>query len=111
MDLQFAVSDYVFVKIAPIKGLMRFDKKGKLSPRFIGPFEILGKVGALSYRVAMPPNLVEVHNVFHVFMLGKYISNLSHVLNLELLQFTPNMSYEERSTQILSRQERGCGKR
>ncbi|XP_075478804.1 uncharacterized protein LOC142519654 [Primulina tabacum] len=90
-DLEFAVRDHVFVKVAPIKGVMRFGKKGKLSPRFIVPFdlivpfEILETVGTLGYRVALLPNLVGVHTVFHVSMLRKYMSNPSHVLNYEPL--------------------------
>ena len=105
-DLEFVVGDHVFVKIAPMKGVMRFGKKGKLSPRFIGPFEILERIGTLAYRVALPPALSGVHNVFHISMLRKYMSNPSHVLNYEPLQLTPNMSYEERPVQILARQER-----
>ncbi|XP_073030694.1 uncharacterized protein [Primulina eburnea] len=105
-DLEFAVGDHVFVKVAPMKGVMRFGKKGKLSPRFIGPSEILVRVGTLAYRVALPMNLAGVHNVFHVLMLRKYMSNTSHVLNYEPLQLTPNLSFEERPTQILDRQER-----
>ncbi|XP_075494739.1 uncharacterized protein LOC142532304 [Primulina tabacum] len=105
-DLEFAVGDHVFVKVAPMKGVMRFGKKGKLSPRFIGPFEILDRVGTLAYRVALPPNLAGVHNVFHVSMLRKYMANPSHVLNFEPLQLTPNLSYEERPVQILDRQEK-----
>ncbi|XP_075477138.1 uncharacterized protein LOC142518278 [Primulina tabacum] len=105
-DLEFAVGDYVFIKITPMKGVMRFGKRGKLSPRFIGPFEILDRVGTLAYRVALPPNLAGVHNVFHVSMLRKYIANSSHVLSFEPLQLAPDMSYEERPIQILDRQER-----
>ncbi|XP_073035230.1 uncharacterized protein [Primulina eburnea] len=105
-DLEFAVGDHVFVKVAPMKGVMRFGKKGKLSPRFIGPFEILERVGTLAYRVALPPSLSGVHNVFHVSMLRKYMSNPSHVLNYEPLQLTPHLSFEERPTQILDRQEK-----
>ncbi|XP_042400952.1 uncharacterized protein LOC121990981 [Zingiber officinale] len=89
-----------------MKGVMRFGKKGKLSPRFIGPFEILDRVGTLAYRVALPPNLAGVHNVFHVSMLRKYLSNPSHVLHFEPLRLAPNLSYEEKPTQILDRQER-----
>ncbi|XP_073152928.1 uncharacterized protein [Henckelia pumila] len=85
---------------------MRFDKKGKLAPRFIGPFEILDRVGALAYRIALPPSLDGVHNVFHVSMLRKYISNPSHVLICEPLQFSPHTTYEERPDRILERQER-----
>ncbi|XP_073017847.1 uncharacterized protein [Primulina eburnea] len=104
-NLEFTVGDHVFVKIAPMKGVIRFDKKGKLSPKFIRPFEILERVGALVYRVALPPNLAGVHNVLHLSLLSKYMSNPSHVLNFEPLQLTPNLSYEERPTQILDNQE------
>ncbi|XP_073289906.1 uncharacterized protein [Primulina huaijiensis] len=89
-----------------MKGVMRFGKKDKLSHRFIGPFEILEEVGILVYRIALSPNLEGVHNVLHVSMLRKYMSNLSHVLDYEPLQLTPNLSFEERPTQILDRQER-----
>ncbi|XP_073273249.1 uncharacterized protein [Primulina huaijiensis] len=104
-ELEFAVGDHVFVKVAPLKGDMRFDKKGKLSPRFIGPFEILEKIKTLAYRVALPPMLARVHNVFYILMLRNYMSNPSHVLNNEPLQLTPNMTYEERPIQILAMQE------
>ncbi|XP_073313508.1 uncharacterized protein [Primulina huaijiensis] len=89
-----------------MKEVMLFGKKGKLSSSFIRPFEILEKVEALVYKVALPPNLPGIHNVFHISMLRKYVSNLSHVLNYEPLQLTPNMTYEEKSTHILGRQER-----
>ncbi|XP_042386892.1 uncharacterized protein LOC121978642 [Zingiber officinale] len=105
-DLEFAVGDHVFVKVAPMKGVMRFGKRGKISPRFIGPFEILDRVGTLAYRVALPPNLTRMHNVFHVSILRKYMSNPSHVLNFEPLQLTHDLSYDERPIQILGRQER-----
>ncbi|XP_073154045.1 uncharacterized protein [Henckelia pumila] len=85
---------------------MRFGKKSKLAPRFVGPFEILDRVGTSAYRVALPPNLAGVHNVFHVSMLRKYISNPSHVLNFEPLQLSPHMTYEERPDLILERYER-----
>ena len=56
-----------------MKGVMRFGKKGKLRPRFIGPFEILSRVGEMTYKLALPPSLSAVHPVFHVSMLRKYI--------------------------------------
>ncbi|XP_073129033.1 uncharacterized protein [Henckelia pumila] len=105
-DLEFAVGDHVFVRVAPMKGVMRFGKKGKLSPRFIGPFEILDRIGTLAYRVALPPSLAAVHNVFHVSMLRKYISNPSHILDFEPLRLASDLSFEEGPVQILAREER-----
>ncbi|KZV41382.1 Retrotransposon protein, Ty3-gypsy subclass [Dorcoceras hygrometricum] len=61
-ELSFDVGDHVFLKVAPMKGVTRFGKKGKLSPRYIGPYEILDKVGTLAYRLALPPHLSSVHN-------------------------------------------------
>ncbi|XP_075515801.1 uncharacterized protein LOC142550612 [Primulina tabacum] len=105
-DLELVVGDHVFVKIASMKGVMRFGKKGKLSPKFIEPFEILERVGALAYKMTLPPNLDGVHNVFHIYILCNYMSNPSHVLNYEPLQLTPNLTYEEKPTHILAWQER-----
>jgi hypothetical protein len=68
-----------------MKGVMRFGKKGKLSPRFIGPFEITQRVERLAYRVALTPDLIETHDVFHVFMLGKYITNRDVIVEYKLL--------------------------
>ncbi|XP_073121845.1 uncharacterized protein [Henckelia pumila] len=105
-DLEFLVGDHVFLKIAPMKGVMRFGRKGKLSPRYIGPFEILERVGTLAYRLALPPHLSAVHNVFHVSMLRKYLSDSAHVLEFEPLQLSQDFSYEERPIGILKRQEK-----
>ena len=69
-----------------MKGIMRFGKKGKLSPLFIGPFKILERVGDLAYRLALPPNISSVHNVFHVSMLRKYILDSTLVLSYDLLE-------------------------
>ena len=71
----------MFLKIAPMRDIMRFGKKEKLSPRFIKPFEILERVGNVAYRLALPPSLSNVHNVFHVSLLRKYDPDPSHVLS------------------------------
>ncbi|XP_060965562.1 uncharacterized protein LOC133034487 [Cannabis sativa] len=89
-----------------MKGIRRFGKKGKLSPRFIGPFEILEKVGQVAYRLALPPSLSAVHNVFHVSMLRKYVSDPMHVLSYEMLELQPDLSYDEQPVQILDRKEK-----
>ena len=83
---------------------MRFGKKGKLSPRFIGPFEILSRVVEVAYRLALPPSLLVVHPIFHVSMLRKYIPDESHVLSLDSVELGPDMTFEEEPIAILDRQ-------
>ena len=102
-DIEFAVGEFVFLKISPMKGVMRFGKKGKLSPRYIGLFEILDRVGQVAYRLALPPALAETHNVFHISMLRKYVSDPSHVLSYEPLQLKQDLSYDEQPERILEK--------
>nr|GFC72600.1 hypothetical protein [Tanacetum cinerariifolium] len=71
-SLEFQPGDHVFLKVSPARGVRRFGIKGKLSPRFIRPFEILDRVGEVSYQLALPPQLSHVHNVFHVSLLRGY---------------------------------------
>ena len=79
-DLQFKICDRGFLNISPWKGVLRFGKRGKLSPRYIGPYEIVSKVGPVAYKFKLPPELSRIHDTFHVSMLRKYISDPSHVL-------------------------------
>ena len=65
-DLQFEIGDRVFLKISPWNGVLRFGRQGKLSPRFIGPYEIVSKVGLVAYRLKLPPELSRIHDTFHV---------------------------------------------
>ncbi|XP_019194156.1 PREDICTED: uncharacterized protein LOC109188097 [Ipomoea nil] len=80
---------------------MRFERKGKLSPRFIGPYEILERVGSLAYRLALPMELESVHNVFHVSQLKRYVHDPAHVLPPEVIPIDEDLSYEERPLRIL----------
>ncbi|XP_060973968.1 uncharacterized protein LOC133039157 [Cannabis sativa] len=105
-DVTFQPGDHVFLRVSPMKGIKRFGKKGKLSPRFIGPFEILEKIGQVAYRLALPPSLSAVHNVFHVSMLRKYVSDPMHILSYEMLELQPDLSYDEQPVQILDRKEK-----
>ena len=82
---------------------MRFRKNGKLSPRFIGPYEVIEKVGLMAYRLALPPELEKIHNVFHVSMLRRYRSDPLHVVSLETIELTPNLTYKEEPVEILAR--------
>ena len=78
-DVSLSIEDLVFLKVSPMKALMRFGKKGKLAPRYIGPFEIRSRVGDVAYRLVLPPELSRIHLVLHVSMLRKYIYDPSHV--------------------------------
>ncbi|XP_059664161.1 uncharacterized protein LOC132309926 [Cornus florida] len=104
--LSFEVGDHVFLRVSPRKGLMRFGKSGKLSPRFIGPFEILDRVGEVAYRLALPPQMDRVHNVFHVSMLRKYERDPSHILSWVDVDIDEDVSYEEGPVQILDTQQK-----
>ena len=84
---------------------MRFGKRGKLSPRYIGPYKIVSKVGPVAYKLKLPPELPRIHDTFHVLMLRKYISDPSHVLREQPVQLKKNLTYEETPVQIVDRKE------
>ena len=83
---------------------MRFGKKGKLSPRFIGPYEVIEKVGPVTYILALPPELEKIHNVFHGSMLRRYMSNPSHVVSSETIELRQDLMYEKEPVEILTRE-------
>ncbi|KAI5339091.1 hypothetical protein L3X38_018363 [Prunus dulcis] len=94
-DLEFAVGDWVFLKLSPWKDVMRFEKRGKLSSRYIGPYEITERIGPIAYRLALPAELSRVHDVFHVSMLRKYMPDPSHILEYQPVELEEDLSYEE----------------
>ena len=94
-DIRYEIGEKVFLKVSPWKKGMRFGKKEKLSPRFIGPHEMIEKVGPVAYRLSLPPDLEKIHNVFHVSMLYSYQSDPSHVVSTEIIELTPDLTYEE----------------
>jgi len=89
-----------------MKGVMRFGRKGKLSPRYIGPYEILDRIGSVAYKLALPPRLSAVHPVFHVSMLRRYVRDNSHKIQPEDVELDENLTYEEGPISILDRQMR-----
>ncbi|KAL4346647.1 hypothetical protein GQ457_17G011550 [Hibiscus cannabinus] len=105
-DIEFAVGDQVFLKVSPWKKVIRFGRKGKLSPRFIGPYRILERVGSVAYRLELPPQLSRIHNVFHVSMLRQYRPDPSHIIQVQDVEMRPNLSYDEEPVQILDQDER-----
>lgn len=96
----------MLLKVSPWKGITRFGKKGKLSPRFVGPFEILRRVGKVAYELALPPHMNHVHNVFHVSMLKKFNPDTKCVIEYEPVEVQPDLSYIERPISILDRKEK-----
>ena len=93
--LEFEVRDHVFLKVMPKRGVVRFSKRRKLSPRFIEPFEVLERIGTIAYRLALPPSMIGVHEVFHVSMLRKYTSDPAHVVDWGQIEVDTDGTFEE----------------
>ena len=85
--LEFQIGDHVFLRVTPRKGVFRFGKRGKLAPRYVGPFEILQKIGDVAYKLALPPQLSSIHDVFLVSMLRKYEPDTTYVLDWQYLNW------------------------
>ena len=96
---------HVFLKVMPKRGVIRFDKQGKLSSRFIGPFEVLKKVGAVAYRLVLPPSLSGVHEVFHVSMLRKYTPDTTHIVDWSELGIDVDGTFEKGLVLIMDSRE------
>ena len=101
-DIEYEVSHKVFLKVSPWRKVLRFGKKGKLSPRFISPYEILERVGPVAYRSALPLELTKLHDVFHVSMLRRYRSDELHILPVQDVQVQSDYSYDEEPKAILA---------
>ncbi|WMV19140.1 hypothetical protein MTR67_012525 [Solanum verrucosum] len=106
MELKFEVDDWVYLKVSPMKGVMRFGKKGKLSPRYIGSNRISKRIGKVAYELELPQELAAVHPIFHVSMLKKCMGDLSLIIPTEDIGIKDSLSYKEISVQILDRQVR-----
>ncbi|XP_075111445.1 uncharacterized protein LOC142181797 [Nicotiana tabacum] len=103
-DLEFQVNDWVFLKVSPMKGVMRFGKKGKLTPRSIGPYRILRRIRQVAYELELPQELATVNPVFHVSMLKKFMGDPSLAVPTEIIGVKDSLSYEEIPVAILDRQ-------
>jgi hypothetical protein len=105
-ELSFEVEDFVYVKVSPMRGLRHFKVRGKLAPRFIGPFKILEKRGEVAYQLELLPQLSNVHDVFHVSQLRKCLRVPEEQLPMKDLDATEDLSYQEYPIKILERSER-----
>ena len=99
------MGDHVFLKVMPNRGVIRFGKWGKLSPRYIGPFEVLERVGIVAYRLALPPSLSSVHDVFHVSTLRKYTPDPTHIVDWGELVVDTDGTFEEGLVRIMDSQD------
>ncbi|WVZ75712.1 hypothetical protein U9M48_023747 [Paspalum notatum var. saurae] len=105
-DLTFKVDDFVYLKVSPMRGIRRFNMKGKLAPRYIGPFKIVERKGEVSYKLELPPNLSGIHNVFHVSQLKKCLRVPEEQAPLEGLDVQEDLTYTEHPVKILEASER-----
>ncbi|XP_070046142.1 uncharacterized protein [Nicotiana tomentosiformis] len=97
------VGEKVLLRVLPMKGVMRFGKKGKLSPRYVGPSEVLKRIREVAYKLALQPSLLGVHPVFHVSMLRKYVGDPSHLLDFNTVQLDGDLTYDVEPVAIMDR--------
>ncbi|GKB10681.1 hypothetical protein Tco_0844604 [Tanacetum coccineum] len=101
--LEFSVCDYVLLKVSPWKGVVHFRKKGKLAPRFVGPFEIIEKVGPMAYQLDLPKELNGVHDTFHVSNLKKCLADPTLKVPLDEIRVDAKLNFVEEPVEILER--------
>jgi hypothetical protein len=96
----------VYLKVSPTKGVQRFGNKGKLAPRYIGPYEIKETCGPVTYQLKLPPRMSAIHDVFHVSQLRNCVHFPMEVLPEPELEIEPDLSYQEHPIKVLDQKER-----
>ncbi|GJR89348.1 putative reverse transcriptase domain-containing protein [Tanacetum coccineum] len=102
--MEFNVGDMVMLKVSPWKGVIRFGKRGKLSPRYVGPFKIIERIGPVAYRLELPEKLRGIHNTFHVSNLKKCLADENLVIPLEEIQLDDKLHFIEEPVEIMDRE-------
>jgi len=102
--LKFEAGDHVFLKVTSTVGIGRAIKLRKLTPRFIGPYQILRRIGTTAYEIALPPHLANLHNVFHVSQLRKYVADPLHMLKSDGIQIREDLTVNTELVRILDSQ-------
>src|SRR5438105_722337 len=103
--LEFEIGSWAYLRVSPMKGVHRFGVKGKLAPRYIGPFRILQQCGPVAYQLELPPHLSSTHDVFHVSQLKKCIRVPSEAVEIEATQLEPDLTYQEYPIKVLDQKE------
>jgi hypothetical protein len=104
--LQFEVGNHVYLRVSPTRGVQRFGVKGKLAPRYVGPYEIIEACGPVAYRLRLPPQLSAIHDIFHVSQLKKCVRVPTEIVEQEDIRVEPDLSYVEYPIKVLDRKER-----
>ncbi|GJR26593.1 hypothetical protein Tco_1102825 [Tanacetum coccineum] len=102
--MEFQVGDMVMLKVSPWKGVIRFGKRGKLSPQYIGPFKIIERIGPVAYKLELPDKLRGIHNTFHVSNLKKCLADENLVIPLEEIQLDDKLHFIEEPVEIMDRE-------
>ncbi|GKA46411.1 putative reverse transcriptase domain-containing protein [Tanacetum coccineum] len=102
--LEFSVGDKVLLKVSPRKGVVRFGKRSKLSPRYVGPFEIVERVGPIAYRLRLPQDLVGIHDMFHVLNIKKCLAKVNFHVPLEEVKIENKLHFVEEPMEIIDRE-------
>nr|ABA97610.1 retrotransposon protein, putative, Ty3-gypsy subclass [Oryza sativa Japonica Group] len=105
-NLEFKEGDYVYLKVSPIRGIKRFKVKGKLAPRYVGPFQIIARQGEVAYQLQLPENIADVHPVFHVSQLKKCLRVPEEQATLEEIHISNDLTYPEHPVRILDEAEK-----
>ena len=103
--LAFEVGDHIYIKVSPWKGMQRFGVKGKLAPRYIGPYPIVERCGPVAYRLNLPAKFLVIHNIFHVSQLKKCLRIPIEAIDSDTIQLESDLTYVERPIKILDRKD------
>ena len=104
--MQFNVGEHVYIRVSPTKGVQRFGIKGKLAPRYIGPYEIIEACELVAYRLRLHSQLATIHNVFHVSQLKKCVRVPTEIIEQQEIFVEPDLSYDEHPIKILNQKEK-----
>jgi hypothetical protein len=103
--IEFEVRDFVYLKVSPMKSVQRFGVKRKLAPRYVGPFQIIGKSGAIAYKIQLPPEMSAIFNVFHVSQLKKCLRVPEERVSLGDIKLESDLTYEEKPIHVIDTKE------